>query len=419
MKRVIITALAVLVCTFSYAQFESPVKLDPQKKVQSHKKMVKDLSKDVRWFFPTWDLLDDFYMGSMDGATGHYANFVWPDSTVKVSSNGMAYNDLMSLGAVIDPYADWYGTNGAASPIPDNNVVSITLDSIFIMGWYNNVDGVFEDTLVFEIVVGQPQTSSAFKGIVNNNTGAEFSAPAIAGSTDLTGWKAMLTDPNKYVFKHVLTDADSTMDLGKIIQIPTNNISITHGEIVGINVTFVPGYSYNFGDTIFSYDTSEPTAYKNSMRIGLYGTDDVTANPDLFLDPYNDAGHFNGTYATFTETRYGTWPSSSPLNEGMYPPTDWGMDIGAFFDWTLGVDNLEAISMEIYPNPTSEKINISIEEYQNAKLQIYNLLGKIVKTADITAADTELNVASLNNGTYILRVVNGDKVAIKKIMINK
>lgn len=420
--RKIFTLLLILVVLPFFAlqaqSFDPASKVGTKQMVKNHKKMVNMSTKGMGWFIPAWDLLDDFYMGSMDGAVSHYANVMWPDSTVKYMSSGENYTWLHSFGMVIDPYADWY-PNG----IPDDGTVtSIQMDSVFVLGWYENVDGVFSDTLVFEIVVGTPTQQPAFDSVYNTNTGAAFSAPKMMGSTTLMGWHAELTDPNKYVIKHVLTPNDSTLNFGKFMQINITDyisagISINPGEVVGVSATFVPGYSYTFGDTIFSYDAAEPTAYMNTMRFGFYGTDDANANPDLFLDPYNDAFHYNGTYMIMTDGRYGLY--GGILDEIMYPYTDWGLDMGAFFQWTAGVDEQQAINMSIYPNPVAEQVNISVEDYNNTTLEIYNLLGEVVKSTKLNSHNTQINVSDLNNGTYIVRIMNGQKVATKKVIINK
>ncbi|MFO8086423.1 MAG: T9SS type A sorting domain-containing protein [Bacteroidales bacterium] len=277
----------------------------------------------------------------------------------------------------------------------------------------------------------RPQRGEGDRGLLiaalafYTDSSAFFSDPRMLGSTTHTGWHAKLTDPNKYTIKHVLTPTDSSMNFGKYITIPVDQyipggISVNPGEIVGINVTFVPGYNYSFGDTIFSYDAAEPTAFKNTMRYGFYGTDDANANPDLFLDPYNDLEHYNGTYLILTDGRYGTYSSGSVLNEAMYPYTDWGLDAGAFFDWQVGVENNEqTMEMSIYPNPATDQVNITIEDYNNATVEVYNLLGEVVKSAQVTDENTQLDVANLNNGTYIVRVMNGDNVATKKVVIRK
>lgn len=418
MKRIVISAMLVIAFIGMQAQSIEPAsKIDAKQKVQSHKKMVNMNTKDMGWFIPAWDLLDDFYMGSMDGAVSHYANVMWPDSTVKYMSSGANQTWLHSFGMVIDPYADWY-SNGVPD---DGSVTSMQMDSVFVLGWYENVDGVFSDTLVFEIVVGEPTQQPAFDSVYNTNTGAAFSAPKMMGSTTLMGWQAKLTDPNKYVIKHVLTPNDSTLNFGKFMQVNvsdyiTGGITVNPGEVVGVSATFVPGYSYNFGDTIFSYDAAVPTAYMNTMRFGFYGTDDANANPDLFLDPYNDAGHYNGTYLIMTDGRYGLY--GGILDEIMYPYTDWGLDLGAFFQWTVDVEEQEAMNMSIYPNPVVDQVNITVEDFSNATLEIYNLLGEVVKSTQLSSQNTQVDVSNLTNGTYIVRVVNGQKVATKKVIIN-
>lgn len=422
MKRILISAILLIAFVGVQAQTINSPQINEKHKEDAKQIEKKADSKAGSWFEPTLNLLNDFYGGSYDNAVTLYSNILWPDSAAQYLSNGPTHAWLNSMGFVVDPYADWYSQ---AIDIDNQNVTNISLDSLYIVGWYENVNGVFEDTLVFEIVVDTATTEPAFSNIFYTDSSAFFSAPKMQGNSTLKGFEARLTDPNKYVIKHVLTDQDSTMGGGKIMNFAiddyiSSGIDINPEEVVGISATFVPGYSYNFGDTIFDYDASTPHALKNAMRIGFYATDDPDANPNLFLDPYNDAGHYNGTYSIRTDGRYSLYDSSSPLNECMLPQTSWGMYIGTYFDYTVGVEeNKNTMEMSIHPNPVTDQINISVEDYNNASLEVYNLLGEVVKSETINSPNTNVNVSGLNNGTYIVRVLSGDKVATQKVVINK
>lgn len=388
--------------------------------------MINASAKAQQWFIPTWDLLEDYYFGIMDGAVDHFANVIWPDSTVQYNNyNGLHWNWLHSMGVIVDPYADWYGQNGGQF-IPDNgSVINISLDSLFVLGWYYNVDGNFNDTLVFEVIVDTATTGPAFDSIYDASINAVFSPPQMAGSATEKGWHAKLTDPDKYTIKYVLTPQDVTVGAGKYITIPVNQyvsggIPVNPGEIVAFNISFVPGYSYNFGDTIFDYDTDPPSALMNSIRLGFYATSDPSSNPDVFLDPYNNTGSYNGTYLILSEGRYGLYPASSPFNEAMFIYTDWGLDAGAFFDWQVGVESTHTnAEIATYPNPASDRVTIDVEDYKNTSVRVYNMLGELVRKVSLTARKTQINVADLNNGTYIFCFISDQNAISRKVVVDQ
>jgi hypothetical protein len=48
---------------------------------------------------------------------------------------------------------------------------------------------------------------------------------------------------------------------------------------------------------------------------------------------------------------------------------------------------------------------------------IYNVLGKEVFNQKITGIKEQLNISHISSGIYIVKVLDGDKVATKKLVI--
>ncbi len=71
---------------------------------------------------------------------------------------------------------------------------------------------------------------------------------------------------------------------------------------------------------------------------------------------------------------------------------------------------------EVYPNPCSTSL-----KYRNAegidKVRIIDLNGKIITEQEVT--EENINVKSLNPGTYLIQLFDGDKMISKKIIIKK
>ena len=62
------------------------------------------------------------------------------------------------------------------------------------------------------------------------------------------------------------------------------------------------------------------------------------------------------------------------------------------------------LNVKLYPNPTSEVLNIQIEGKQAGTILITDLTGKIVLQHNLDAAENRVNIASLAKGTYILKL---------------
>ena len=85
-----------------------------------------------------------------------------------------------------------------------------------------------------------------------------------------------------------------------------------------------------------------------------------------------------------------------------------------YIEGSMGLNSSEEYYFDIYPNPTSDYLNIS-NIYTDFKVQIYSLLGS--KLLEYSNA-TRINVESLNNGVYLIKIINQNhtysKVFVKK-----
>jgi hypothetical protein len=73
-------------------------------------------------------------------------------------------------------------------------------------------------------------------------------------------------------------------------------------------------------------------------------------------------------------------------------------------------------SLNIYPNPVSQgKIYISTLNNAQKKIEIYNVLGKIILTASIF--QNELNISKLKAGVYIIKITENNITATRKLIV--
>nr|WP_315247274.1 LamG-like jellyroll fold domain-containing protein [uncultured Flavobacterium sp.] len=89
---------------------------------------------------------------------------------------------------------------------------------------------------------------------------------------------------------------------------------------------------------------------------------------------------------------------------------------------TLGITNREIEVKEtsetvIYPIPVVSTLNIKVNEvYTGAKLELYNALGVKIKSQRLTSTLQEMSFDELPSGIYVLHIINGDNVMMKKII---
>ncbi len=74
-----------------------------------------------------------------------------------------------------------------------------------------------------------------------------------------------------------------------------------------------------------------------------------------------------------------------------------------------------------YPNPANSKVNISFNITENAKVVIYNIVGKKVKEYAISPAleNIELETSSLQAGTYFYSIISNKKLFGTKRLVIK
>ncbi|WP_430812245.1 MULTISPECIES: choice-of-anchor J domain-containing protein [unclassified Carboxylicivirga] len=76
------------------------------------------------------------------------------------------------------------------------------------------------------------------------------------------------------------------------------------------------------------------------------------------------------------------------------------------------LNDKELLAVEVYPNPTRDMLNISIDGKAHA--EIYNLAGQLVKKAPIN--NKQVNVSELTVGQYIIMVKQDEKVSVTKFI---
>jgi hypothetical protein len=83
------------------------------------------------------------------------------------------------------------------------------------------------------------------------------------------------------------------------------------------------------------------------------------------------------------------------------------------------VDMLENRKIIIYPNPTQGLLKIEIREnidIEQITVHVFDLLGKQTYSQKMTANPLLLDLSGQPNGTYILRITEGEQVSVWKII---
>lgn len=81
----------------------------------------------------------------------------------------------------------------------------------------------------------------------------------------------------------------------------------------------------------------------------------------------------------------------------------------------VGIDEYEELDVVVFPNPTNGLITIL--GVDNAQLTVLNAIGQKVFESGVSDNRTTIDLSTLNNGVYILKLENENGVAVKRLRI--
>lgn len=81
---------------------------------------------------------------------------------------------------------------------------------------------------------------------------------------------------------------------------------------------------------------------------------------------------------------------------------------------TVGIEENEASSVRVFPNPATNMINVEAQGYE--QYQLVNMLGQTVSSNSLNNGTAQINVSNLSNGVYFVRLINGNNVETIKVV---
>jgi hypothetical protein len=179
------------------------------------------------------------------------------------------------------------------------------------------------------------------------------------------------------------------------------------------------------------------TQISNSYRVNS-----VTINPTNANELYYTTETIglwysnNATSANPTFTQVSSYPFGGPTRVAYNPYNNnevWissfgnGMMVGSTNN-TTGITTLsfgEGLGVRLYPNPANGMFTVALSSTTTGKviINVQNILGETVYTTQDESTGSQyskqINLQNLANGTYIVQLINADKVYINKVIISK
>jgi PKD repeat protein len=180
----------------------------------------------------------------------------------------------------------------------------------------------------------------------------------------------------------------------------TYNVNVTdvNGCLQSASVTITqPGPVQASFTTAMNSNTSTAT-FTNTSSPGSYSWVFDDGNTSTQTNPVHVFGE-NGTYEVCL-TVTSTCGNATTCNNVVV------------FN-TSSINESESILIEVYPNPTSNVVNIKNENANATQFAVYDVNGKLIKTINLKNTITEVSVKDLSNGMYFYQVMDNEGNILK------
>ena len=84
-----------------------------------------------------------------------------------------------------------------------------------------------------------------------------------------------------------------------------------------------------------------------------------------------------------------------------------------------GIEETANNSFDVYPNPTSDVLNIEFTDATNASVSVISMSGKEVMTSTVNGTQASFSTKGLSNGVYMIKVSDGSNVQMTKVIVRK
>jgi hypothetical protein len=79
-------------------------------------------------------------------------------------------------------------------------------------------------------------------------------------------------------------------------------------------------------------------------------------------------------------------------------------------------ENGALAGLRVYPNPSNGQLNVELNNTADKNVQIVDVTGRVVLSAQSTEATLKFNLSTLANGVYYVKVKSQDDIQVIKII---
>jgi len=157
-----------------------------------------------------------------------------------------------------------------------------------------------------------------------------------------------------------------------------------------------------------------------NILLTVYGNDETSLEKDGYLE--GELLHFRSfSMADNSDTELrATFSESFASYDGLFTPNGLSA-ITAFKAGETGIgENMTAASVQVYPNPAMDVLNITLtgfETLSGLEASLISAESRLVRTLDITTFVSKINIRDLQPGVYILKIMHDGEMTYKKVVV--
>jgi hypothetical protein len=423
MKRVLLYAGVLFGITLSAQQPVTPGPAVQTSAIFDQNRYTEHYQTDrsTSWWL-NYALHADSVYGNVATLNG---NYLFPDSSVlgEFGAGNFAPVWIHSLTQTLDPTSSVF-QSAAGCTMTDVDGYSVDSMGIYYLYERNINNPAVVDTLYIKLShtgTAANFLSSGFIGTTASNYGTD-TVGFKSQKYDYVNNMATGTTTTTYV-KVPLTVTDSSAVFVAYKAFSVNNFVVPAGRVVGVSISFIPGYTYSFGDTL-------ETAL-NSFQFLSYEEQGAGTYPFYTDCNYQSADcDYNVSGIVRSQERYNVTGNSW---NGNYIPTyaftqPYSLE-HHLIDWLVttpptSVNEISAAGISIgqnVPNPANGNttVNYSLVNGGEVTFTITDIAGKVVYTSNEGNKQAGnhaigVNTENLSNGVYFYTVtVDGAGVTQK------
>ncbi len=315
----------------------------------------------------------------------------------------MAIN-AVSQPAAMGPFCGVVGTTGCtAIAYNDNRIKAWATGCTLVLGSQNLSDPSAPVVTygTADEAVGAASTSTMDVVSLGDGGSATLTFEKPIANGDGYDFAVFENSFNDYFLELAFVEVSS--DGERFVRFPATSLTQTARQITSsVDPTYINNlagkYRVGYG-TPFDLNELRDSAGLDINNITHVRVIDVVGSIDPELGTYDAFGHIiNDPFPTITYSA--------------------GFDLDGIAVLNQKTERIElaenGVQMSVYPNPATDRICVTLENLENIDVTLFDMSGRAVKTLTLRNGDNTIDISTLQNGIYLIRVAGSVTKIVKK-----